>query len=69
MECVNKYIPGWTKKQYYIDNKDQLIEKQNLYNENHKDEKKQYDDNRKEQKKEEDKKRYQAKKQAKLNIA
>ena len=47
MECVNKYIPGRTKKQYYIDNKDQLIEKQNLYNENHKDEKKRYDDNRK----------------------
>jgi hypothetical protein len=30
-DCVNKKIAGRTKKQYYIDNKDKIIEKQKQY--------------------------------------
>ena len=82
MECVNKNIPGQTRKEYleknkdkiaeynknrYEDNKDQLIEKQNLYDKNHIDEKKKYQETNKEKISIRNKLYYQAKKQAKLN--
>ena len=41
--CVNKQIPGRTPKQYYEANKEQLLEKQNQYNQINKDQKHQYD--------------------------
>ena len=36
MECVNKCIPGRTKKQYYADNKEQILEKAKQYYDNNK---------------------------------
>jgi hypothetical protein len=45
-ECVNKFIPGRTKKQWYVDNRVEKLLKQKQYNEAHKEEiiqyKKQY---------------------------
>jgi hypothetical protein len=41
-ECINKNIPTRTKKEYYEDNKDVIIEKQKIYNDKNKDSKNQY---------------------------
>lgn len=35
-ECVNKYVPGRTDKEYYQDNKNKIIERTKQYYENHK---------------------------------
>ena len=35
---LNKKIEGRTQKEYYIDNKDEILEKQNQYNKDHRDE-------------------------------
>ena len=63
---MNKYIPGRTKKQYRIDNRDQINEKQNQYDKNHIDEKKKYQEANKEKISIRNKLYYQAK-LAKLN--
>ena len=36
LECVNKYIPGRTYKQYYNDNKDTIKQSVKLYNDENK---------------------------------
>ncbi len=35
-ECINKYIPGRTHKEWYLDNKDKILEKFKIYNQNNK---------------------------------
>ena len=41
-ECVNKYVPGRNRKEYYQDNKDKLKEKNKIYHDAHKEENKAY---------------------------
>tara|TARA_R110001632_G_scaffold44470_1_gene113037 strand:- start:313 stop:744 length:432 start_codon:yes stop_codon:yes gene_type:complete len=43
IDCINKIIPTRTKKEYYEDNKEYLIEKMKIYNESRKEKKKIYD--------------------------
>lgn len=41
--CVNKIIPGRTKKEYYLDNKDRLDKLKKIYADNRKDITREYD--------------------------
>jgi len=50
--CVNKFIPGRTQKEYYIDNKDKIIERVKVYRETNLDKIKAYQEATKEQKSE-----------------
>ena len=52
MECVNKNVPGRTQKEYYNDNKDQMLEYQKEYNEDNKEKIKEYQKEYREQNKE-----------------
>ena len=40
--CVNKNVPGRTKEQYYVDNRDIKLHQQKQYDDAHKEQKKQY---------------------------
>jgi len=40
IDCVNKLIPGRTKKEYYIDNKDKIKSRNKVYRDNNKEKRK-----------------------------
>ena len=48
-QCVNKNVPGRSRKEYYEANKDQIIEYKKQYRESHKDQIKQYRESHKEE--------------------
>lgn len=49
--CVNKVVPCRTQKEYYLDNKDKILDQVNQYYQEHKEQKKQYNKARYAQKK------------------
>ncbi len=42
LTCVNKCIPGQTRKEHYVDNKKEILKKQKAYNFKNKEKKKEY---------------------------
>jgi hypothetical protein len=62
-ECINKYIPNRTKREYYLDNKTELLKYHKEYYGLNKEQKQQYYQTNKEHIKEYNNQRYYAKKE------